>query len=96
MKSNFPAFPRRLIEEDLSRQTAVITRCTIYSAWQPFPLSSVMLFCDGIVIFGVGSRQSISKFLFLPLICYIISHYLIQEASVISDNTVYILLQKKF
>lgn len=75
MKSNFPAFHRRFAEEDLSRQTAVITRYTICSAWQPFPLLSVMLFCDGIVVFGVVSRQSISKFSFLPLMCYIISRY---------------------
>ena len=77
MKSNFPAFHRGFAEEDSSRQTAVITRYTIHSAWQPFPLLSVMLFCDGIVVFGVVSRQSISKFSFLPLMCYIISHYLI-------------------
>jgi len=75
-KSHFPAFSRRFAE-DLSRQTAVITRYTMYSAWQPFPLLSVILFCGGIVVFGVVSRQSISKFSLLPLMCYIISHYLI-------------------
>lgn len=56
MKSNFPGFHRRFAEEDSSRQTAMITRYTIYSAWQPFPLLSVMLFCNGIVVFGVVNR----------------------------------------
>lgn len=90
MKSNFPAFHRWFAEGDSSGQAAVITRYAVCSKWQPLPLYSVVLFCDEVVVFGVVSRELISKISFLPVIRYIISHYLILQASVISDNTVYI------
>lgn len=76
MKSNFPAF-HRWLAGDASRQAAVITRYAVCSTWQPFPLYSVVLYCDGVVVFGIVSKELISKISFLPVIRYIFSHYLI-------------------